>query len=57
MFTHRTLRELKILRLLTHENVINVKTILKPKSREEFNEIYVVSDLMEADLGQIIHSD
>jgi len=34
IFTKRTLRELKILRLLRHENVIGVKTILLPKSRE-----------------------
>ena len=29
---------------------------MKPKSREEFNDIYIVSDLMETDLGAIIKS-
>ena len=28
-----------------------------PKSREDFNEIYVVSELMETDLAQIIKSN
>lgn len=32
VFAQRTLRELKILRLMQHDNVIGIKTILKPKS-------------------------
>ena len=57
VFTLRTLRELKIMRLLNHENVLSIKTILKPNSLNEFNELYVVSDLMETDLAQIIKSN
>ena len=57
VFTLRTLRELKIMRLLNHENVLSIKTILKPRSLNEFNELYVVSDLMETDLAQIIKSN
>ena len=57
VFTLRTLRELKIMRLLNHENVLSVKSILKPKSLQDFNELYVVSDLMETDLAQIIKSN
>jgi serine/threonine protein kinase len=57
LYAKRTLREIKILRLLQHDNVINIKTIIKPKSLKEFNEIYVVFDLMETDLGSIIKSD
>lgn len=56
VFMQRTLRELKVLRLLQHENIIGVKTLLKPNSREEFDDIYVVSDLMETDLSAIIKS-
>lgn len=51
VFAQRTLRELKIMRLLQHDNVIGVKTILKPSSRENFKEIYVVNELMETDLA------
>ena len=57
VFSLRTYRELKIQRLLDHENVLGIKRILKPKSREGFNEIYVVSELMETDLAQIIKSN
>lgn len=57
VFTLRTLRELKIMRILNHENVLSIKTILKPHSLSEFNELYVVSDLMETDLAQIIKSN
>lgn len=51
VFSLRTYRELKIQRLLDHENVLGIKRILMPKSREDFNEIYVVSELMETDLA------
>ena len=54
VFMQRTLRELKIQRLLQHENILGIRTILKPKSREDFQNIYIVSDLMETDLGAII---
>ena len=57
MFTLRTLRELKIQRLLSHENVLSIKSILQPRSLAEFNELYVVTDLMETDLSQIIKSN
>jgi|Transcript_17459 serine/threonine protein kinase len=45
------------MRLLSHENVLSIKSILQPKSLQEFNELYVVSDLMETDLAQIIKSN
>ena len=57
MFALRTLRELKIMRLLDHENVLGIKTILNPESLENFKEIYVVTELMETDLAQIIKSN
>lgn len=33
-----------------------MKTIINPVSRESFNELYIVSDLMETDLSTIIKS-
>ncbi len=56
IFTKRTLRELKILRLLKHENIIGIDTILLPQSREKFEDLYVVNELMETDLASIIKS-
>lgn len=55
-FAKRTLRELKILRLMQHENVIAVKTLQLPRSVQDLGEIYVVSELMETDLSSIICS-
>lgn len=57
VFALRTFRELKIQRLLEHENILGIKRILKPTDRANFNEIYVVSELMETDLAQIIKSN
>jgi len=56
IFTKRTLRELKILRLLQHENVIGISTLMLPKSRETLEDIYVYQELMETDLASIIKS-
>mmetsp|Transcript_8974 Transcript_8974/g.19210 ORF Transcript_8974/g.19210 Transcript_8974/m.19210 type:complete len:374 (+) Transcript_8974:111-1232(+) len=51
----RTLREMKLLRHLRHENIIAVKDIMKPPSRD-FNDVYLVYELMDTDLHQIIRS-
>lgn len=56
VFTKRTVRELKMLRLLAHENVIGIDTLLLPRTRETFDDIYMVSELMESDLATIIKS-
>eukprot|EP00899_Mesostigma_viride_P000912 jgi/Mesvir1/10821/Mv07749-RA.1 len=53
----RTLREIKLLRHLFHENVIAVRDIMVPcESVDEFNDVYIVYELMETDLHQIIRS-
>ncbi|NWH75220.1 MK07 kinase, partial [Piaya cayana] len=53
----RTLRELKILKHFKHDNIIGIKDILRPTvPYSEFRSVYVVLDLMESDLHQIIHS-
>ncbi|CAA6661167.1 unnamed protein product [Spirodela intermedia] len=51
----RTLRELKLLRHLRHENVIALKDIMMPASRS-FKDVYLVYELMDTDLHQIIKS-
>ncbi|XP_034049177.1 mitogen-activated protein kinase 7 isoform X2 [Thalassophryne amazonica] len=53
----RTLRELKILKHFKHDNIIGIKDILQPNlPQSAFKSVYVVLDLMESDLHQIIHS-
>lgn len=55
-FTKRTLRELRILRHLRHENLIDVRSIFLPGLKEDFEDIYVFSELMETDLASILKS-
>mmetsp|Transcript_24108 Transcript_24108/g.52601 ORF Transcript_24108/g.52601 Transcript_24108/m.52601 type:complete len:460 (+) Transcript_24108:190-1569(+) len=54
--TKRTLREIKILRHFCHENIIRIKDILRPTSADRFDDVYLVSELMDTDLHQIIAS-
>jgi len=53
----RILREIKLLRHFNHENILGLKDILKPNQpRDRFNEVYIVTELMDTDLHQIIQS-
>mmetsp|Transcript_62073 Transcript_62073/g.133500 ORF Transcript_62073/g.133500 Transcript_62073/m.133500 type:complete len:409 (-) Transcript_62073:130-1356(-) len=54
--TKRTLRELRILRHLQHENLLQVKNIFLTGTKSDFEEIYVVSELMETDLASTVRS-
>ncbi|CAE5957073.1 unnamed protein product [Arabidopsis arenosa] len=52
----RTLRELKLLRHLRHENVIALKDVMMPIHKRSFKDVYLVYELMDTDLHQIIKS-
>ncbi|KAM7259498.1 hypothetical protein ACFE04_015239 [Oxalis oulophora] len=52
----RTLREIKLLRHMDHENVVKIKDIIPPPDREMFNDVYIVYELMDTDLHQVIRS-
>ena len=52
----RTLREIKLLRHLSHENIIAIRDIMLPPDRLNFSDVYVVYELMDTDLHQIIRS-
>ncbi|KAE9586157.1 putative mitogen-activated protein kinase CMGC-MAPK family [Lupinus albus] len=52
----RTLRELKLLRHIQHENVIALKDIMMPVHRRSFKDVYLVYELMDTDLHHIITS-
>ena len=45
MFCLRTLREIKLLRWFSHENIISILDIIKPPSFEEFTEVYLIQEL------------
>lgn len=52
----RTLRELKLLRYLQHDNIISLKDVMMPVQRRTFKDVYLVYELMDTDLHQIIKS-
>ncbi|CAI9105236.1 OLC1v1004118C1 [Oldenlandia corymbosa var. corymbosa] len=52
----RTLREIKLLTHMDHENIIKIKDIIAPPEKDNFNEVYIVYELMDTDLHQIICS-
>jgi len=52
----RILREIKLLKYFDHENVISLLDVPKPEARTGYNDIYIVTDLMETDLHRVIYS-
>ncbi|XP_051151824.1 mitogen-activated protein kinase 19-like [Andrographis paniculata] len=53
----RILREIKLLRLLRHPDIVEIKRIMLPPSKRDFKDIYVVFELMESDLHQVIKAN
>lgn len=53
----RILREVKLLRHFDHENVIAIRDIEPPPGTvRDYEDVYIVTDLMETDLHRIIYS-
>lgn len=52
----RTLREMRLLRQFSHENIVKLKTILMPTDIRFYNDLYLVFEIMDTDLAQIIRS-
>eukprot|EP00808_Paulinella_micropora_P015017 g2275.t1 len=56
----RVLREVMLLRHFSHENVIGLYDLIVPPhddNPESFQDVYLVLDLMDTDMGRIIDSD
>ncbi|CAG7903018.1 unnamed protein product [Brassica rapa] len=52
----RTLREIKLLRHLEHENIVGIKDIIVPPQREFFEDVYIAFEMMDSDLYKVITS-
>ncbi len=57
----RILREIKLLKHFRHHNVISILDMIPPPPTarrfiDDFNDVYIVADLMETDLHRIIYS-
>ncbi|XP_013776206.1 mitogen-activated protein kinase 1-like [Limulus polyphemus] len=53
-YCQRTLREIKILTRFKHENIIDIKDILRAPSIELMKDVYIVQTLMETDLYKLL---
>lgn len=53
----RILREIKLLWLLRHRDIVEIWHILLPLSRREFMDIYVIFEFMESDLHQVTEAN
>ena len=52
----RIYREIKLLRFFNHDNIVKLYEILSPDNPKNFNDIYIVTELMETDLHRVIYS-
>ena len=53
----RTLREIRLLKRMRHDNVVALKDVMKPPGgRATYSDVYVAYELMDTDLHQIIRS-
>jgi len=52
----RTLREVSLMRMLPHENIIRLECVLRPRDPRRFGDVYLVLELMETDLSSVIKS-
>lgn len=52
----RILREIKLLEYFNHENIIALIEVPKPEAKTGYDDIYIVTDLMETDLHRVIYS-
>lgn len=52
----RIVREIRLMRHLTHPNIVQVLDVMRPPSLAAFEDTYIVTDLMETDLHRVINS-
>ncbi|UJR34371.1 hypothetical protein I4U23_021779 [Adineta vaga] len=54
----RAFREFSILKLVNHKNIISLLNAFTPSTRlDEFNDVYIIMELMDANLCQVIQMD
>jgi serine/threonine protein kinase len=53
----RMLRELRVLMHLNHPNIVSLKEVIAPTSFNDFGDVYLITDLMEADMRAILSSN
>ncbi|CEG44623.1 cmgc mapk protein kinase [Plasmopara halstedii] len=52
----RILREVRLLGHFNHKNITRLRDLSPPPSRRQFDDMYIITELMETDLHQVIYS-
>jgi mitogen-activated protein kinase 1/3 len=52
----RIVREIKLLGFFDHDNIITLLDIERPPARTRYDDIYIITDLMETDMHRVIYS-
>lgn len=52
----RIVREIRLLKFFEHENIIKVLDVAKPPAMTGFEDIYIITELMETDMHRVIYS-
>ena len=52
----RIYREIMLLKFIQHDNIISLMDIEIPENSKTFDDIYIITDLMETDLHRVIYS-
>merc|ERR1719273_2100837 len=53
-YCQRTLREIKILTRFNHENIIDIRDILRSSCQDTMKDVYIIQCLMETDLYKLL---
>jgi mitogen-activated protein kinase 1/3 len=53
-YCQRTLREIKILTRFNHENIIDIRDIIRASTLDQMKDVYIVQCLMETDLYKLL---
>ena len=52
----RIVREIKLLKFFDHENIIALIDVARPPTQTGYEDIYIITDLMETDMHRVIYS-
>ena len=50
------MREIKLLAFFDHDNIIRLLDVQRPEARTGFEDIYIITELMETDMHRVIYS-
>jgi hypothetical protein len=52
----RIIREIRLLSSMRHDNILNITDIDEPEAYSQFNDVYLMTELMDTDLNKLLRS-